>query len=79
MLETVIFAWQLSDVTIDLSDTYSPHKVVGKDIYTTATNKMFKHVDMYFQSVETSTDYGYLTTDIENVASLKYSDHVEQT
>lgn len=63
-LNKVIFAFQLTDTILDLNSPFSPHITVGKDYFTTLNNRIYKNLDVYIQTIETNTDYGYFTEDI---------------
>ena len=61
----------MSDSIVDLKQVYLPHKTIGKDFFTTASNKVIKYIDVYMQTIETDTDVGVIVESIAGMESLK--------
>lgn len=63
----------MSSTNLDLKDPYHPHSSVGKDFYTSASSKMYKQIDIYFNYIITETDFGIFGSDITIDKSLAFS------
>jgi hypothetical protein len=72
-----LFAFEISNTLVNLLEPEKPHQIVGKNLFTSVSNKVFKRIDFYLQPVKTTTDYGYLMDDFVSVTDLQYSNHIE--
>jgi hypothetical protein len=68
----------LTSSNVDIKSPDRPHTIIGKDIFTTISNRLTKQIDLYLRPITTRTDYGFITEDISEVQTLQYYNFAER-